>query len=72
MEEHEKEIQEIYHLMRRKALSKEEWIERMTNLSKKNVDASCFVVWLLLRSIPPSPEKHLHLEQLAHRLRLLK
>ena len=70
LSDHMEEIQQIYHLMRRQALSKQEFTERLTMLDRKpaGVDASCFLVWLLLRTIQPSQEKNRHLEQLAHRL----
>ena len=63
----------IYKLMRRGALTKEQFCQRMSALDHTPESAlgASYAVWLLIRSQPPSPEKTHHMEVLKQRLREL-
>ena len=62
----------IYELMRRGALSKEEFCTRMDRLERDGPAGqvgAAYGAWLLLRTMPPSAEKMYHMGLLSTRLR---
>ena len=61
----------IYTLLRRGALTKEQFCQRMSALdvTPESALGSAYATWLLLRSQPPSAEKEFHMEALKARMR---
>ena len=61
----------IYDLMRRGALTKDEFSRRMSSLDRTPETAlgSAYCTWLLLRPQPECAEKEFHMEVLKARMR---
>ena len=67
----EKEAETIYEQMRLRRLSKDQFSSRMKSLEKTREGrvACCYCVYLLLRSLPASVEKDMHMNRMKARLR---
>ena len=67
----EKEAETIYEQMRLRRLSKDQFVSRMKSLEKtrKGRVACCYCVYLLLRSLPASVEKDMHMNRMTAMLR---
>ena len=59
----------VYGLMRMGRLSRADYVSRMRDLERVSPLASCYATYLLLRTMPPSPEKAHHWEAMVERLR---
>ena len=67
----EKEAETIYEQMRLRRLSKDQFVSRMKSLEKtrKGNIACCYCVYLLLRNLPGSAEKDMHMNRMTAMLR---
>ena len=66
----EKEAETIYEQMRLRRLSKYQFSSRMKSLEKTREGriACCYCVYLLLRNMPASDEKDMHMKRMKARL----
>ena len=69
----EKAAECIYHQMRLRKLTRDEFVRRMELLDRTHEGriASSYCTFLLLKSQPPSAEKEFHMNQLAARVQAL-
>ena len=65
----ERAAEAVYELMRKKQLSRDEYVRRMHDLERSSPISAAYATHLLLRTMPPSEEKAIHWEIMVERLR---